>query len=141
MPIDKTEILKKCYSCGEDKPMTSEYFIFDKRKDRQSFYGSCRDCTNEKKRNRNKVKKVGKYDTDSGIKKRARDYSLSGELLELQRARLILLDRIRNKSHIIFNGTHMKCNICNTASKILTPISVDLLNEALLAFKKAHIHE
>lgn len=132
---------KKCYSCGESKPMTEQYFIFDRRKDRQCFYGSCRDCTNEKKRNRDKVRKVGKYASNSSIKRRSRDYSLSGELLEIQRMRLILLDRIRNKSHIVFNGTHVKCNICNGASEILTPISVDLLNEALIAFKKAHIHE
>ena len=136
-----TQLSKICYTCGESKPMTEQYFIFDKRKDRQSFYGSCRDCTNEKKRNRDKVRKVGKYATDSSIKRRARDYSLSGELLEIQRMRLILLDRIRNKSHVVFNGTHVKCNICNGTSKILTPISVDLLNEALIAFKKAHIHE
>ena len=136
-----TQLSKICYTCGESKPMTEQYFIFDKRKDRQSFYGSCRDCTNEKKRNRDKVRKVGKYASDSSIKRRARDYSLSGELLEIQRMRLILLDRIRNKSHVVFNGAHVKCNICNGTSKILTPISVDLLNEALIAFKKAHIHE
>ena len=136
-----TQLSKQCYTCGDIKPMTEQYFIFDRRKDRQSFYGSCRDCTNEKKRNIRKVKRTSEYDTDFGIKKRARDYSLSRELLEIQRTRLILLDRIRNKSHVIFTGTDIKCKICNASSKVLTPISVDLLNEALLAFKKAHIHE
>jgi len=134
-----TQLSKKCYSCEEIKPKTLEYFRFDKR--RECFYASCIKCVNEKRRNGTLIKRIGKYGSDAEIKKRARDYSLSGKLIETQRLRLILLDRIRNKSHIIFDGTHFICNICNISSVILTPISVDLLNEALLAFKKAHIHE
>lgn len=130
---------KKCYCCKKENPETLEYFRFDKR--RGCFYASCIECVNNKRRENRLIKRIGQYDSDAGIKKRARDYSLSGKLLETQRLRLILLDRIKNKSHIIFDGNHFRCNVCNINSVILTPISVDLLNEALIAFKKAHIHE
>lgn len=130
--------LKTCKTCLSEKPKNKIYWQFDKN--RVEPYGSCRICINEKKRNRRSIDVIGNYGTDSDIKKRLRNYSLSAELIEVERLRLILLDRIKNKNHVIFNGSEIECTICNKKKKILLPVSILRLTKAFNIFKEQHKH-
>jgi hypothetical protein len=130
--------LKTCKTCLIAKPKNKIYWQFDKN--RIEPYGSCRVCINQKKRNRRTIDIIGNYGTDSDIKKRLKNYSLSVELIEVERLRLILLDRIKNKNHVIFNGINIECTICNRKKKILLPVSTVRLIKALNIFNEQHKH-
>lgn len=126
-------------TCNKKKPITKEFWRFDKR--REQPYGSCKDCINRARRLRRKVDRVGKYDTDLGIKKRVKSKSITENLIEVERAKLILKDRIKNREHLVVTNDKMVCKICNEQKEIILPISFKLLKEAMLSFKKIHKHE
>ena len=130
---------KKCLTCKKKKPLTKEYWRFDKR--RKEPYGSCKDCINHARRMRRKVDRVGKYDTDLGIKKRVKNKTMTENLIEVERAKLILKDRIKNRQHLVVVGDKMICKYCNEQKEIILPISFNLLKEAMSSFKKIHKHE
>jgi hypothetical protein len=130
--------VKKCFTCGLNKPKTKDFWQFDKN--RIEPYGSCRVCINRKKSSHRIIKKAGIYATDKDICKRVKQKNLSKDLVEAQRLRLILLDRIKNKEHLIFYGNYIYCTVCNKQSDILTPISFKLLENSMKSFKKIHKH-
>jgi hypothetical protein len=131
--------VKKCLTCNIKKPITKEHWRFDKR--RKEPYGSCKDCINHARRMRRQVDRVGKYDTDLGIKKRVRNKTMTGNLIEVERVKLILKDRIKNKEHLIVIGDKMICKYCNEQKSIILPISFKLLKKSMDAFKILHKHE
>jgi hypothetical protein len=90
---------------------------------------------------RRQVDRVGKYDTDLGIKKRVRNKTMTENLIEVERAKLILKDRIKNREHLVVTNDKMVCKICNEQKEIILPISFKLLKEAMFSFKKIHKHE
>jgi hypothetical protein len=131
--------LKKCLTCKLEKPKTKEFWRFDKR--RTEPYGSCKDCINRRRSLHRKVKRISDYDTDFGISKRVRSKITDKDFIEAQRTRLILLDRIKNGCHLILNNDHLYCKICKNQQQIILPISLNLLQESIKAFKKIHKHE
>lgn len=137
--MTKGEIEKKCLTCKIKKPKTKEFWRFDKR--RVEPYGSCKECINKRRSLHRKVDRSCNYDTDLGIAKRVKSTNLDKELIETQRVRLILLDRIKNGSHLILNNDYLYCKICKKEKQLTLPISFNLLQESIRAFKKIHKHE
>jgi hypothetical protein len=133
------EIIKKCITCKIKKPKTREFWRYDKRREEPN--GSCKDCINKKRSLHRKIKRISNYDTDSGIAKRIRIKDLDKELIEAQRVRLILLDRIKNGYHLILNNDSLYCKICKKKQQLILPVSLNLLIESIKAFKKIHKHE
>jgi len=130
---------KKCITCKKSKPKTKEYWRFDKR--RVEPYGSCIDCINKKRRVTRHVKRISDYDTDLGIEKRVKSKNLQKDMIEVERAKLILKDRIKNTEHLVFNENKMTCKICKHDTILLLPISFKLLKKAMEGFKILHKHD
>lgn len=132
-------ILKKCISCKLKKPKTKEFWRYDKR--REEPYGSCKDCINKRRSLNRKVRRISDYDTDLGVTKRVKIKDLDKELIEAQRVRLILLDRIKNGYYLILNNDVLYCKVCKKEQKLVFPVSLNLLEDSIKAFKKIHKHE
>jgi hypothetical protein len=130
---------KKCITCNLKKPKTKDFWRFDKR--RSEPYGSCKDCINKKRSLHRKIKRISDYDTDLGIAKRVKSKIIDKQFIEVQRAKLILLDRIKNGYHLVLNNDYLYCKICKKEQQIILPISLNLLQDSIKAFKKIHKHE
>lgn len=130
---------KCCLTCKKIKPKTNEFWRFDKR--RQEPYGSCLECINLRRSLHRKVKRAGIYGTDCDIKKRVKNKSLNKDLIETERLRLILLDRIKNNSHLIMFENKMMCKVCNETSEIIMPITFPLFKQSIKAFTEIHKHD
>lgn len=130
---------KKCITCNLTKPKTKDFWRFDKR--RIEPYGSCIDCINKKRRLSRDVKRVSDYDTDLGIQKRVKSKFLDKDVIEVERAKLILKDRIKNNEHLVFDGSKMTCKICKHHTILTLPISFKLIKKAMNGFKILHKHD
>lgn len=135
----KKEILKQCFTCHNFLPKNKLHFRYDKR--RTEPYGSCLKCINNRRKEHRIVKKCGIYDTDAGIKKRVKQRNLPNDLIEAQRLRLILLNRIKNNEHLIIDSNYMLCKVCNAKSEILLPITFTLFLNSIKSFTKIHKHD
>lgn len=131
-------MLKKCITCKLKKLKTKDFWRFDKR--RVEPYGSCKECINKRKCLYRKIKRISNYDTDSGIAKRIKSKIYDKDFLDTQRVRLILLDRIKNGSHLIIDNDHLYCKVCKKKEVLIMPISINLLEDSIKAFKKIHKH-
>ena len=135
----KTKVYKRCITCKCSMPKDKEYFRYDKR--RIEPYGSCIECINKRSRQHYAVKKSGIYGTDKDICKRVRVKNLPKDLIELERLRLILLNRIKNNEHLVVKENLLLCKVCNKTSPLILPITFTLFSESIKSFTEIHKHE
>lgn len=135
----KTKVYKKCITCKFYMPKTKEFFRYDKR--RTEPYGSCIDCINKRRREHRSVKKSGIYGTDKDISKRVKSKNLPKDIIELERLRLILLDRIKNNEHLVVKENLLLCKVCNKTSPLILPITFNLFSESIKSFTQIHKHD